>query len=71
MSKLSQQAYERIQAALWDGRIAAGGTISQGELVRLLDVSLALREAMQVLERKACCGSTRAAASRSSSPSWA
>lgn len=51
MSKLSQLAYDRFKQALWEGRLAPGASVSQGELVTLLGVSLAsLREAMQVLE---------------------
>lgn len=49
--KLSQLAYRRFKEALFDGRILAGTTLSQAELVAVTGVPLGpLREALQVLE---------------------
>jgi DNA-binding GntR family transcriptional regulator len=51
LAKLSQLAYQRFKEALFAQNIATGATLTQGDLVRLLDVPLGpLREALQVLE---------------------
>jgi DNA-binding GntR family transcriptional regulator len=48
---LGQMAYRRFKEALFDRRIDPGAFLSQGDLVRLLDVPLApLREALQRLQ---------------------
>ncbi|MBD8546736.1 GntR family transcriptional regulator [Sphingomonas sp. CFBP 8760] len=49
--RLGDLAYRRILEGLFDRRVPAGSFISQGELVRLLDVPIQpLREALRVLE---------------------
>jgi DNA-binding GntR family transcriptional regulator len=49
--KLSEVAYKRFKEYLVTGRITAGATMAQADLVRLLDVPISpLREAFQVLE---------------------
>jgi DNA-binding GntR family transcriptional regulator len=51
--KLSQRAYERFKDALFNRRIPLGQTLTQAELIRLLDVPIGpLREAMQRLEQE-------------------
>lgn len=48
---LSQRAYERFKAALFEGRIQAGAFVSQAELVALLGVPVGpLRDALHVLQ---------------------
>src|SRR5689334_11127671 len=48
---LSQLAYERFKAALFERRIEAGAFVSQSELVALLDVPLGpVRDALQALQ---------------------
>ncbi len=49
--KLSQIAYARFKEGLFSRRIPIGATVTQAELVEILDVPLGpLREALQVLE---------------------
>lgn len=49
--KLSQVAYRRFKEALFGGRVRAGATVSQADLVSLTGVPISpLREAIQVLE---------------------
>lgn len=49
--KLSQLAYRRFKEALFSGRVRAGTTVSQADLVGLTGVPISpLREAIQVLE---------------------
>ncbi len=48
---LSQRAYDRFKAALFEGRIEAGAFLSQAELVALLGVPVGpLRDALHVLQ---------------------
>jgi DNA-binding GntR family transcriptional regulator len=49
--KLSQVAYRRFKEALFGGRVRAGSTVSQADLVAITGVPISpLREAIQVLE---------------------
>lgn len=51
--KLSQHAYERFKDALFTRRISLGQTVTQADLIRLLEVPIGpLREAMQRLEQE-------------------
>ena len=51
---LSELAYERFMAALFDGRLTPGAVLSQNDLVRILDVPVApLRDALRVLHTEA------------------
>jgi DNA-binding GntR family transcriptional regulator len=48
---LSNLAYERFMAALFERRLTPGASLSQNELVRILDVPVApLRDALRVLQ---------------------
>jgi len=49
--RLSDLAHRRFRKALFEGRLAPGAIVSQGDLVRLLDVPVGpLRDALRVLQ---------------------